>query len=208
VHQADKGEDGQIEGSAEGFVSYMGGNRALPVIGVMDDRRHRLKELDEGDTAFYRGKDDRQQMHMTKDGNFMSSRNDRKQRFALVDPPKDESQQQAQGGGGSPSSGGASGGKKEKKKATGQKAAKDDNLKSEVAIEQNGKETFSQHGKSFSSVRGGSDASNYYDNRKKSSQATEDHVHMRYEDFRIWVDKEGHWSEMPILQKKDGHCKE
>src|SRR3974377_140662 len=49
VMDADMGQDGSVSGSAEGFISFLGGNRSLPVCGVMDDRRHRLKDLQKGD---------------------------------------------------------------------------------------------------------------------------------------------------------------
>jgi len=208
VAKADKDDKGNITGSAEGIMSAIGGSSSHAVVGVMDDRRHRLKDLKPGDSGMYRGKDDRQQFHMAEDGNYLSARNDRKTRIALVEPPKqdDQQQQSSQSRGG----GGTSGGKDDKKskKPTGQKPAMDDNKKSNIAFEQNGKETFSQHGDYYNSVRGGSDSSTYYQNRKKSTQATDEHVHVRFNDNRIWVDKDGHWSEMPILQKKDKHCKD
>ena len=149
-------------------------------------------------------KDDRQQFLLSKDGTYLSTRNDKVMRIALVDkePPPEQQQGQQQ----MRSGGQAQGGKK--KKTYGQKSAKDDNKKSQVALEQNGKETYSQHGQFYASVRGGSDSSTYYDKRTKSTQATQDHVHVRFEDNRIWVDKDGHWSESPIMQKKDRHCKE
>ncbi len=208
VHEADKDKDGNVEMGAESFVSFMGGNRSFPVYGATDDRRHRLHTLEEGDTAFHRGKDDRQQMHMTKDGTFLTARNDRKHRMALVDPPQDDQQQQQGQQGGAGGQSGQGGQDQGKKKPTGQKAAKDDNLKSSVAFEQNGKETFSQHGQSFSSVRGGSDSTNYYQDRKKSTQATQDHSHLRTSDNRIFTDEQGCWSETPIQVKKDRYCKE
>ena len=77
VMPADKGKDGQIEGSAEGFMSYMGGNRSFPVCGVMDDRRHRVKGMEKGDSAMYRTREDGQQFHLSDKGNFMTCRNDR-----------------------------------------------------------------------------------------------------------------------------------
>lgn len=220
VAKAEKDKEGKITGSAEGFMSAVGGASSFAYVGVMDDRRHRLKDLKPGDSGMFRGKNDRQQFHFAEDGTYMSARNDRKQRFALVDPPKDDDQKQGGGGGGptatttaassgGSSGGGGSGGKDGgDKKPTGQKPAMDDNKKSNVAIEQNGKETYSQHGKFYSSQRSGSDSSTYYDNRKKSTQATDAHVHMRFEGNKIWVDKSGHWSEGPIMQRKDGHCKE
>src|SRR5215467_10621808 len=39
VMDADKGQDGAITGSAEGFMTFCGGNRSFPVCAVMDDRR-------------------------------------------------------------------------------------------------------------------------------------------------------------------------
>lgn len=207
VHKADKGDDGQIDGSAEGFVSFMGGNRAFPVVTVMDDRRHRLKGLEEGDTAFYRGKDDRQQFHFTKDGNFMSARSDRKQRIALVPPPQDDQQQQDQGRGGGPSSGGSGGDSKQKKKATGQKSALDDNKKSEIYYDQSGSEAVSRHGPAHSSQRP-SDSTGFMTDRKKSTQVTDEHAHIRFMDNRIFNDEQGNWATSPIQIKKDSYCKE
>jgi phage gp45-like len=211
VHEAEKDKDGKIISSAEAFMSFPGGNRSFGYVGVMDDPRHRVKELAPGDNCQYRGKDDRQQMHMSKDGNYYTSRNDRVQRLALVDPPKDDKkQEQAPAGGQQQAKGGgddkdAAGNKKPK----GQKLATDDNKKSEIALEQNGKETYSRHGEYYNSVRGGSDSSVYHKDRKISSQATDKHVHMRFKDMaKIWVDEDGHWSEGPIMQKKDKHCKE
>src|SRR6516225_9596230 len=36
---------GSIQQVAEGFMSFMGGNRNFPLCSIMDDRRHRLKNL-------------------------------------------------------------------------------------------------------------------------------------------------------------------
>lgn len=197
----------QPEGdAAEPIIAYMNGSRSHPVVLAVGDRRHRLLELEQGDVANHRLKDDRQQVLLSKDGTYISTRDDKVMRVALVpkEPPP-EQQQQGQGVRGA-GPGTQQGGKKQK--TLGQKSAKDDNKKSQVAIEQNGTQTYSQHGQFYTAQRGGSDASTYYDSRKKSSQATQTHVHMRFEDNRIWVDEEGHWSEMPIQQKKDKHCKD
>ena len=102
VHAATKGADGSMTDSAEGFISFMGGNRSFPVCGVMDDRRHRLQGMEKGDTAMYRGKDDGQQFHMTQDGGFWSALTEKTVRMHLVD------KQQQQQGGGSSGGGGAS----------------------------------------------------------------------------------------------------
>ena len=53
-----EGKDGMIEKSGEGFVQFMGGNRSFPVVEVMDDRRFRLRNQEEGEVAVY---DDQQQ---------------------------------------------------------------------------------------------------------------------------------------------------
>ena len=95
VMDADKGQDGQISGSAEGFISFMGGNRSFPVCTVMDDRRHRLKGLDKGDTAMYRTKDDKQQFHLTTDGGFWSAPQDKTARMQLVVKSQQQGQQQS-----------------------------------------------------------------------------------------------------------------
>jgi phage gp45-like len=58
VVKAEKEDDGQIKKCAEGFVQFMGGNRSFPVVEVMDDRRYRLKNMEEGEVAVY---DDQQQ---------------------------------------------------------------------------------------------------------------------------------------------------
>jgi phage gp45-like len=110
---------GQGGGSGpETFISFMGGNRSFPVAGPIDDRRHRLKGLDKGDVGMFRGKDDAQQFLLLEKGNFMSMREDKKFRFALV-PDKREQQ----------SSGGQQGQQK------GQKSTYDENEKSETFYE-------------------------------------------------------------------------
>jgi Bacteriophage Mu Gp45 spike protein len=208
VHKADKDENGNVTMGAEGYVTFQGGNRSFPMYGAIDDRRHRLKELKEGDSAMYRGKDDRQQFHLADDGNYMTARSDRRQRIALVPPPEDDKQQQQQP---SRSSGGTGGEQKsdskEKKKPTGQKSALDDNKKSEIYYDQSGSESVNRHGQAHSSQRP-SDSTTYYGDRKKSTQTTEDHTHLRTMDFRIFTDKEGCWAEVPIQVKKDRYCKD
>jgi phage gp45-like len=58
VFNAEKDSSGKIAASAETFVSFLGGNRSLPVTGNMDDRRHRMYKLQQGDTAMFRGRGD------------------------------------------------------------------------------------------------------------------------------------------------------
>ena len=81
---ADKDEDGNETTGAETFISFIGGNRSFPVAGPIDDRRHRLKGLEKGDVALFRGKDDGQQFHMNGIGTFLSSFPNKKLRLQLV----------------------------------------------------------------------------------------------------------------------------
>lgn len=65
VVKAKKDKDGQIEDCAEGFVQFMGGNRTFPVVEVMDDRRYRLRNFKEGESALY--DDQQQKVHIQRD---------------------------------------------------------------------------------------------------------------------------------------------
>lgn len=158
VMDADKGEDGQSGDGAEAFVGFMGGNRSFPVAMVMDDRRHRLKELKKGDVAMFRTKDDRQQIHMTEEGTFWSMREDRKNRIAMVPPPQQDQQQQGQSG--------QSGQGQQKSKATGQKSALEDNKKSKVFMEQTKDKTHLQHNDGNTEIST-NDVVNYYKDKTK-----------------------------------------
>jgi hypothetical protein len=110
VHSADQGSGsgsgsgGQTK-SAEGFMSFIGGNRSFPVCAIMDDRRHRLYGMAQGDTAMFRGAKDQQQFHMTTDGGFWSADESKTVRMQLV-----PSQQGGQGGQGGSGGGGSGGG--------------------------------------------------------------------------------------------------
>lgn len=190
VMPADKGKDGQIEGSAEGFMSYMGGNRSFPVCGIMDDRRHRVKGMEKGDSAMYRTRDDGQQFHLSDKGNYMTCRNDRVQRMALIDPPKDEDEQQSGGQG----NGGGAGGGEQKKKPKGQKLVREDNEKSKVFFEQSKGATKTAHDK---------DVINYVKEPTISHRVMADHVHSSHSGNTVWEDAEGCWSSQPILVKDD-----
>jgi phage gp45-like len=53
---------GSMIGSAETFISFMGGNRSFPVAGPMDDRRHRLMGLDQGDSGMFSTQGRKQQV--------------------------------------------------------------------------------------------------------------------------------------------------
>lgn len=115
---------GQLGASAEGYGNFIGGNRSFMVAPTMDDRRHRLHHLEDGDVAMYRTKDDSQQFHLTKDGGFWSAPEDKKVRMQLV---KKEDQQQQQQPAQQPAQAGSSGqqgqqGQQQQKQQKGQKA--------------------------------------------------------------------------------------
>jgi phage gp45-like len=117
VHDAEMAMEGgiqKIKGSAEGFMSFIGGNRSFPVCAIMDDRRHRLWGMQKGDTAMYRGAKDQQQFHMTTDGGFWSADESKTVRMQLVPSQQQGSGQGGGGGGGAQaldaSGGGGSGG--------------------------------------------------------------------------------------------------
>lgn len=138
VMPADKDKDGNITDCAEGFVSFMGGNRSFPVMGIMDDRRHRLKEMESGDTAMYRTKDDKQQFHLTKDGGFWSAPEDKTVRMQLVKKDHQQQQQGAKAGTQATNgSGGQSGQQQQGQKEKGQKPVRKDSTHRFVDVTQN-----------------------------------------------------------------------
>lgn len=270
VAPAEKGKDGQIEQSAEGFMSYMGGNRSFPVMPIMDDRRHRLKNLvkdaAKGSSAMYGLKEWGQQILNTEDGQYITGNLKKKNRMQLVENKNGQKAQQQQGGGGAQAKAavlmvalegssqelvaqairnaegrlvlrsksgvefeieefidrpaahagngsgaapiGPSGGQQQgTSKATGQKTLHKE--ETEVYVEQNGTDTTSRHGEGYATQKSGSDSSTHWEkDKKKSTQCTEKHTHIRFQDFRIFNDDEGNWSTTPILVKKDKHCKE
>jgi hypothetical protein len=188
--------------SAEVVMSYMNGSRSHPIITAIGDRRHQLVEIEQGDVAQHRLKDDRQQVLLSSDGTYTSTREDKLWRVALV--PKEQSQQQ-QGAG--PQQ--AQGQQQKQGKQLGQKSAKDDNKQSDVAIEQNGQTTYSRHGESYASQKKDSDSTIHYEkDKKKSAQSTERHTHIRYKDHRIFNDEDGNFWTSPCIVKLDKHCKE
>jgi hypothetical protein len=97
VRPATKGQDGQIQECAEGFISFMGGNRSFPVCTVMDDRRYRPRSLKPGENSQY---DDLGQMTLLRrSGLYLLS----------LDSPDDSQQQSSGGAAPTAASGGSSG---------------------------------------------------------------------------------------------------
>jgi phage gp45-like len=106
VADAEKSGNGMIKDCAEGFLSFMGGNRSFPLMGIMDDRRHRLmnlaKDAAKGAAAMFGLKDWGQQILNTDDGIYTTGNIEKKIRTALVqnkNGQKQQQQQQQQGGG-------------------------------------------------------------------------------------------------------------
>jgi phage gp45-like len=100
---------GNITGSAEHFTSFIGGSRSFPVAGIIDDRRHRLKGLDQGDVAMFRTAQDQLQLHLASSGGYWSSPDSKKLRMQLI-PAQQQSggaQTRAAGGGSAAGSGGS-----------------------------------------------------------------------------------------------------
>jgi hypothetical protein len=98
VMGATKDASGAISDSAEAVISFMGGNRSFPVAGVMDDRRHRLFNMQPGDTAQFSTQGRKQQFHMNTDGGFWVGPRDKTLRMGLLDEDSASDQQQQQGG--------------------------------------------------------------------------------------------------------------
>jgi len=84
AHEATKDAMGRIIDGAEVAMSFIGGNRSYPIAGNMDDRRHRLLGLEQGDSAMFRGKGDKQQFHMTTEGGYWSAPQNKTVRMQLV----------------------------------------------------------------------------------------------------------------------------
>jgi len=107
VADAEKQGNGMIKDCAEGFMNFMGGNRNFPVLGVMDDRRHRLinlaKDAAKGAAAMFGLKEWGQQSLNTEDGLYHTGNSQKRIRSALVDNKNGQQQQQQQqpGSGGS-----------------------------------------------------------------------------------------------------------
>ena len=143
---ADPDEDektGMRKDSAEGMVSFMGGNRSFPVMGPTDDRRHRLfnlaKDAAKGAVAMFGLREWGQQFLNTEDGMHMTGNKEKKIRISLVENKNGKQQQQGQqqqadAGGGR---GGATSGGGTQEKEKGQKTLHKE--QTDIAIEQNGK---------------------------------------------------------------------
>jgi len=190
VADADKGPNGMIKDCAEGFINFMGGNRSFPVMGLMDDRRHRLlnlaKDAAKGATAMFGLKEWGQQFLNTADGMFMTGNTKKKMRFQLVNNKNDQqqqpSQQQQANGAGGGSSGSASQTQQQEK---GQKT-----LHKEDSSQYFDMTTGSLHhanGSSHHEVKGDRTVG-YYSDNEKSYRADKGHTHIKNSGAHVWVD--------------------
>lgn len=218
------GEDDQPKGkSAIGLTSYANGSRSDPSLQNLQDPRHQLMLEDpkedkkggqgqggqggqqgggkkyggkEGDTALYRTNDPKklQQLHLTDEGPRLSSI--QTQKFQLVDEEQDQQspQQQADGGGGQGGQGG------QQKKKEGQNAIF--KRPSDTYFEQTKQKTTTKRGSGHVTVED-NDIKTFYESDKKSTRVNNEHVHIRFEDYRIWVNKDGCWTTKPIMIKDD-----
>jgi phage gp45-like len=225
---ADADEDsktGMVKDAAEGFISFMGGNRSFPVMGVMDDRRHRLmdlaKDAAKGAVAIFGQKDWGQQFLNTKDGMFMTGNMEKKIRTALVKNKNGQQQQGGSGGSGAGSKmagtfgveigtladGGSSGSGSGGSDSKGQGEQK----KGQSTLHKEESDTFHEISKDNHHLARGSgnvkiedkSITTHYKDDKISTRVTDKHVHIRYQDFRIFVDEGGCWTTKPIQIKDD-----
>ncbi len=198
--------------SAEVIVQYLNGSRSHPVAVVVGDRRHRViskknkegKETEGGDVYMHRGKDDITQIMLRKKGLYQVTRDDRKVRIALVPKPTTQNPSQQQQANGAPGGGAQSGSGQGKQKDYGQEPQYDKADKSDIYInvEKEGDAITIKHGLTVVKLDG-KKALMYYEDDTKSTRVDDKHVHIRFKDFRIWVDKEGCWSTVPIQIKQD-----
>jgi phage gp45-like len=214
VADADKDEKtGMYKDSAESFLSFPGGNRSFPVASVMDDRRHRLKNLAKdaakGAVAMFGLKEWGQQFLNCDKGMFMTGNTERKLRFQLVENSNKE-QQQSAGGGGAGVSALADGGSSGASGSGGQQQSADEKKGQKTLHKQSSSTYMDVTSSAIQSTRGSGNHSvqddmviNYHKDEKHSTHVTDKHVHMRFEDNYIWVDKDGCYSSKPIIVKMD-----
>lgn len=80
----DPEKDGKPGLGPETIMNFIGGNRAFPSMGPIDDRRHRLKGLKPGDVGMFRGAKDGLQFLLREGGMFMSAQAGKKLHFQIA----------------------------------------------------------------------------------------------------------------------------
>jgi phage gp45-like len=167
------GSGGQAT-SAEGFMSFIGGNRSFPVCAIMDDRRHRLYGMAEGDTAMFRGAKDQQQFHMTTDGGFWSADEGKTVRMQLV---PSQQQQGGQGGASGGGSGGSGGGAQTLDASSGGGGGGAGGQSGQGQKQMGQKPVYKQ----------GKDSAYYVDVKKDKTTASGKEVHLKLDDKKTYV---------------------
>jgi len=218
------GASGAIQQVAEGFMSFMGSNRSFPICSIMDDRRHRLKNLAQdaakGATAMFGLKEWGQQFLNTDTGMFMTGNTEKKLRFQLVDNQNGQQQQGggAKGGtrkfrdarsgvefeielladGSGASSGGAGAGESGSAGTTGQKTLHKQDSKTYIDVTKDAM----QHVRGNGNMKVEDTAvQTYHQSEQNSTRADDSHVHIHFGGNNIWVDSGGCWSSSPIQIK-------
>lgn len=201
--------------SSEGIMLYVNGSRAHPVCVSVDDRRVRPYGMKEGESALYACDGSGQMVYHrvrgdANDGLYLVTLNDQEQskdgqqqeRFLSlrhVEKKKQPRKKKKAGGGAGQQADGGNGGSSSDFKHEG------DTVNTEVRIS-----------KQMIEFRDGDQSVGHYDKGKQrwthfvNGDATKgsvvvdkDHVHIRFGDHRIWVDKDGCWSSEAIQVKAD-----
>jgi phage gp45-like len=223
VADATKDKNGLIQQCAEGVMSFMGGNRNFPVCSVMDDRRHRLKNLAKdaakGAVALFGLKEWGQQFLNTDTGMYMTGNTQKKVRLQLVDNQNGQQQQGSAPGVQSfksksgvqfdievvgPLAADAAGGGSQQQtagQATGQKTLHKEDSTTYVDMTKDA--VHSVRGSGNVKVEDGK-TQTYHGDPTTSTRADDSHVHIRKGGMKIWVDKGGCWSTVPIKIKSCG----
>lgn len=161
----------------------------------------------EGDTAMYHMADKAIQLHFAggdeksglKAGAYLSTRADKnKIRLQLVNFDDGGGGSQQQQGGGAQTGGG----QQKQQKKEGQRPLLKNDSTIYIDIDGGGNTTTVRHGDCYVILTGDRVVS-YYKDEKKSHLVDDEHIHMRFMDLRIWIDKEGIWSTIPIMVKQD-----
>jgi len=214
------GASGAIQQCAEGFMSFMGGNRNFPLCSIMDDRRHRLKNLAQdaakGATAMFGLKEWGQQFLNTDTGMYMTGNTQKKIRTQLVDNQNGQKQQGggAQGSarkvrsksgvefeielladGSAASSGGAGAGESGSGGQTGQKTLHKEDSSTWHELNANYQQLV--RGSGNVKIEDGQ-TQTYHSDPTTSTRCDDTHVHIRKGGMKIWVDKAGCHSTVPI----------
>jgi hypothetical protein len=209
------GQKKQPEGkSAMGLTHYANGTRSDPSAQNLQDPRHHLMLEDEkdpktgkskgeekggkaGDVAFYRTAEPEkvQQLHLTDEGpRFSSVQN---QKFQLVEAEQSSNpsqQQQASPIGGSSSGGGTQKNPDGQRPLFKKSSSKYLDLAPGIHTLKHGDTIITLDGKKVLAM---------YKDKEISMQVDKEHVHIRYKDNRIFTDKEGCWSTLPMGVKPD-----